>query len=236
MAVRSPEVSASCKTTAMGESVRCKDAQSCVFNFTKSATPVITAVDPKQGEPGTIVSIAGTGLAAPASHVSELNHSSVTVRIGGAPCAVITHTASSIQCRAGEAPPGTHNVVVDVPGLGYARSDMGSGSGAGLYKYTHLIQLGSVFPSSGSRLGGQTLTLTGTGFAAFSPAQRGSPLSPPVNVVLVRGVPCAVVAASYRTIVCTTGALGEGAGDGAGGGCRCFRDRRGKRHLCCAAG
>ncbi|XP_076438726.1 fibrocystin-L-like isoform X2 [Babylonia areolata] len=117
------------------------------FSFSAAATPLVSSVTPAQGQAGDSVVVAGSGFSSvPGENV---------VLIGGVAATVSAASATSLTLTLGSQVTGTFPVVVDVSGAGLSNDDV-------TFEYT----LGSVSisPTTGTTAGGQTLTVTGSGF------------------------------------------------------------------------
>ena len=88
---------------------------------------------------------------------------------------------------------------VYTPGTAPVSAAASIAPGAFAYSAAATPSVTAIAPSVGSALGGDSVTLTGTGF--------GNDGTTSVSVVL-NGVPCAVTAASASSVTCTTGARG----------------------------
>ncbi len=116
--------------------------------YTFQAAPAVTTIAPAYGPiaGATSVTITGTGFLAGA-----------TVSIGGAACAVTATTATSISCTTGAGAAGASNVVVTNP-------DSQTGTLTTGFTYLAAPTISSVSPAFGPLAGGNTITITGTGF------------------------------------------------------------------------
>ncbi len=154
------------------------------FNF-QGPTPTFTSITPTTGPNtgGTTVTIVGTNFFAGA-----------TVTIGGAAATVSTVSSTQIVATTGSVAPavGPSNVVV-------TNVDGQSATGSGSFTYTGPSPtVTSVSPNVGPTFGGQTVTVTGTNFAAGATVTFGGNLATSVTVV------------STTTITCVTPAGGAG--------------------------
>ncbi len=156
------------------------------FTFSTVVTSRITSVSPSTGFAGTSVVITGSSLGA--------TQAGSSVAIGGAPCAVTSWSATSITCTVGNAAAGRQVVMVTVEGRGLAAPT----SGTTPITFTAQLEATARAPASGGYGGGLPLTLTGRGFA---------PLAAAATSVTVCGRTCAVTAATYGSLTCTTPAL-----------------------------
>ncbi|MCX4789096.1 MULTISPECIES: IPT/TIG domain-containing protein [unclassified Streptomyces] len=132
------------------------DGTSNGIGFTYTiATPAISSVAPNQGsvEGGNTVTLTGTGFTGATS-----------VRFGTVAAAFIAVSATQATAVAPAAPTGTVNVTITTPG----------GTSAGIpYTYVAAPVLGSVTPAQGPLAGGNTITLSGTGFTGTTSVRFG---------------------------------------------------------------
>ncbi|XP_061164553.1 fibrocystin-L-like [Saccostrea echinata] len=113
------------------------------FTYSEGISPKITSISPNQGNHGVQVTISGQNLS-PVQRVT----------IGEAECTVVSSTATEITCTTTPHAVGPQSVVV--------HTNHGISNGDIQYEYT--LGLSAVNPSSGSIYGGQTLTVSGSGF------------------------------------------------------------------------
>jgi hypothetical protein len=153
--------------------------------FTYQGSPTISGVSPTLGDVsgGQIVTVSGTGFLAGA-----------TVTIGSASCAVSAVTATSITCTSGASVSGLYSVTVTNP-------DTQTGTRASSFRYIDAPTVTTVSPTSGTILGGTTITITGTNFYTGSTVSVGGSACTSVTVV------------STTTITCVTPAHAVGAAD-----------------------
>lgn len=122
--------------------------------------PAITAVSPSSGPSsgGTAITIAGSGFQAGA-----------TVTVGGANAAsvVVSPSGTSITATTPAGAAGTTSVVVFNP-------DARAATLPNAFTYVGAPVVSSVTPNSGSPAGGNTVTITGTGFAAVPTVMFGN--------------------------------------------------------------
>ncbi|MFE7404407.1 IPT/TIG domain-containing protein [Streptomyces sp. NPDC057557] len=119
------------------------------------AAPVIGSVVPNQGpvEGGNTVTLTGTGFTGATS-----------VSFGAVAAAFIAVSATQVTAIAPAAPVGTVNVTVTTPG----------GTSAGIpYTYVAAPVLSSVAPAQGPLAGGNSVTLSGTGFTGATSVHFG---------------------------------------------------------------
>ena len=172
----------------------------CAFEYDPNLTPTLEAVEGMaRGRAGLPIVLRGSGFGKLATVVS--------VGIGGSKCDVswanVTHVVCALDPTTATA--GTFPVVVDVDGLGLARHVNSFG-----VNYTISLEIDSVLPLNGSRVGGTEITISGSGFARLGPMQR----------VVVDGVPC--VPKTQKNLACRVSEYDSGqpcawtAGDDAG--------------------
>ncbi|MFF2405516.1 IPT/TIG domain-containing protein [Streptomyces sp. NPDC058092] len=124
------------------------------FTYT-IATPTISSLAPNQGsaEGGNTITLTGTGFTGATS-----------VRFGTVAAAFIAVSDTQATAIAPAAPVGTVNVTITTPG----------GTSAGIpYAYVAVPVLGSVAPAQGSLAGGNSVTLSGTGFTGTTSVHFG---------------------------------------------------------------
>ncbi|MER5358062.1 IPT/TIG domain-containing protein [Streptomyces sp. NPDC002785] len=125
------------------------------FTYT-IATPTISSIAPNQGsvEGGNTVALTGTGFTGATS-----------VRFGTVAAAFIAVSETQATAVAPAAPVGTVNVTITTPG----------GTSAGIpYTYVAVPVLGSVAPAQGPLGGGNSITLSGTGFTGTTSVHFGA--------------------------------------------------------------
>ncbi|XP_054983665.1 fibrocystin-L [Sorex araneus] len=146
-----------------------------LFTYTLEDTPFLREIVPNKGPPGTEIQITGSNFGVDALDIS--------VVIDGVPCTVMKLNDSVLHCLAGDHPGGVFPVLMHHGKKGSAVSTV-------TYEYPLTIQ--NIQPSQGSFGGGQTLTLTGSGF------------SPQNSVVSVCGSACTVdrLNSDSTTLVC----------------------------------
>ncbi|XP_077023612.1 fibrocystin-L [Tamandua tetradactyla] len=145
------------------------------FLYALEDTPFLRRIIPSRGPPGTEVQITGSNFGIDVLEIS--------VMIDNAPCNVTMVSNSVLQCVVGEHAGGTFPVTVQ-------HSTKGSAVSAVVFEYPLSVQ--SIHPSQGSFGGGQTLTMTGTGF------------NPQNSIILVCGSECAIdrFRSHDKTLVC----------------------------------
>ncbi len=142
-------------TTPFGSS----DPSGAADDFTYAGPPSVTGLSPPSGPAagGTVVTVTGTGFGAGA-----------TVDFGGGPgTSVQILTSTSLTVRSPPGPAGITDVVVS--------TIFGSSDPAGPdndFSYLDAPVLNVVSPSSGTPAGGESVVLTGTGFASPGPVTQ----------------------------------------------------------------
>jgi large repetitive protein len=129
-------------------------ATSAADQYTYVAAPTVTSVSPTAGPTGggTTVTITGTGFsAAPGTG---------GVRFGAANATYTINSNTQITATSPANSAGTYDITVITPGGTSATS------AADQFTYVNAPTVTSVSPTSGPTAGGQTVTITGTGFAA----------------------------------------------------------------------
>lgn len=162
--------------------------------FTYKVAPTVSSINPTAGSNlgGTTVTITGTGF-------DTSNGANVT--IGGSSCNFVNVTsATSLTCITGTRTPGTYDVVVTNRDANNQSATLSSA-----YSYQIKPTVISVTPTTGSTLGGTTLTVNGSGF-----------ISNVVTSVSIGGASCAVQAAPPVTasqLTCITSSNTQGLKD-----------------------
>ncbi|KAJ8273405.1 hypothetical protein GJAV_G00101260 [Gymnothorax javanicus] len=133
------------------------------FTYSRSETPLITAVNPASGTSGTAITITGSGFGT--------DRRSVNVTIGGAECVVSTVTGTQVLCAAGERAGGTFPIMLQHGVKGYADSRS---------SFEYQWAFTKIMPSQGGFGGGSILNVHGSGF------------DPRSAQVLVCGIECSV--------------------------------------------
>lgn len=140
-----------------------------------AAGPLVTAISPVTGPVagGGSMTITGTGFS-----------SSPTVTIGGNTATVSSFTSTQIVVTIPAGVAGQRDVVVTVGGTSY--------TAIGGYLYTGSPSITSVSPNAGPQAGGQTVTITGTGYLAGTTS------------VLVDGVAGVITGTTANTVTFVT--------------------------------
>ncbi len=144
--------------------------------------PTVSSVAPAGGPPsgGTLVTVRGSGF-----------QTGATLAVGAAPATGVTAlTAGRISATTPPGPVGPAAVTVTNP-------DTQSGSLPNGFVYSTPPSVTSVAPATGVTAGGETVTITGTGFAFGATADLG-------------GAPLAILSATSTTIAGTTTARAPG--------------------------
>ena len=171
-------LAAACVAASPGSDV--EGGQGCAFEYDADLTPTLDAVvGAPRGRAGAPIVLRGSGFGKLATMVS--------VGIGGAKCEVVWANETYVECALDEAKAtaGTFPVVVDVEGWGLARH-----VNPWFVNYTINLEIDSVLPLNGSRVGGTEITISGSGFARLGPMQK----------VLVDGVAC--VPKTLKNLAC----------------------------------
>jgi hypothetical protein len=149
--------------------------------FTYAAAPTVTSVAPIGGPlaGNTLITITGTGFV-----------SGATVKVGGtAATSVVFGSATSITARTPAGTAGAKAVVVTNPDTQASNSTV-------TFTYAAAPTVTSLTPTSGTRNGGTSITITGTGFVAGATVTIGGATCTSPSVV------------SPTSLTCTTGAHG----------------------------
>lgn len=147
------------------------------FQFDRSQTPIITSISPltqSVGGGGELV-ISGKNLG-----------SRGTVVIDQKPCQINVHYPLLIRCIIPAHAPGIYDIIINVPGKGYASYQ------GGPPRLEYVLEVTDVSPRYGSVFGGTLVTIRGRGFSALG------------NVVTMGDVPCTVVSSRSDQILCKT--------------------------------
>nr|XP_023401443.1 fibrocystin-L [Loxodonta africana] len=145
------------------------------FTYAVEDTPFLGGIVPSRGPPGTEIQITGLNFGIDVLEVS--------VMISNTQCNVTTVNDSVLNCIVGDHAGGTFPVTMHHQTKGSAVSRV-------IFEYPLTIQ--NIHPSQGSFGGGQTMTVTGTGF------------NPQNSVILVCDSECAVdkLRSGYTTLLC----------------------------------
>lgn len=116
--------------------------------YTYVAAPTATAIDPDSGPEagGTVVTLTGTGFVT----------GDTTVTVGGTAATAVTVASATSLTFTTPAGTGTGDVVVTTDG--------GSDTLADAFTYEPALSVTTITPTSGPQAGGNTVTITGTGF------------------------------------------------------------------------
>ena len=167
----------------------------CAFRFSSTETPQLSSASTTVGAENSTLALHGSGLLGTGPPIVSV--------CGGAPCAVISHTSTTVTCSmpicAANADEG---VVLHVPPQGYADSTSPI-IVRGVLHVSSMIVLGTNatgLPLTGSAAGGVLLELHGTGFSASSRAShRVSLVASGADVAQ-----CTVLSSSSDVITCRT--------------------------------
>ena len=177
-----------------------------------AASPLVTAVSPARGLPGTVLTVTGSGFGAGFNATGHLwgsasaaatqarlaadlaaNHG-LSVNIAGEPCRLLTATDAKLTCR----------VPLTASGVAPVRVSTALGAaGPGrlpVFVVEHVIT--SISPSAGSVGGGQTVTVTGANLPPLAPAAKFELafLSSINGTNFTSVTPCAVVTSNYSAL------------------------------------
>ncbi|EPY78834.1 fibrocystin-L [Camelus ferus] len=145
------------------------------FTYALEDTPLLRGIVPSTGPPGTEIQITGSNFGTDILEIS--------VAIDNIQCNVTMVNDTVLQCITGDHAGGTFPVMMHHKTKGSAVSTV-------VFEYPLSTQ--NIHPSQGSFGGGQTMTVTGTGF------------NPQNSVILVCGSKCAVdrLASNSTTLLC----------------------------------
>ncbi|KAM7075197.1 fibrocystin-L isoform 16-T18 [Molossus nigricans] len=145
------------------------------FTYAAEDTPLLREVVPSTGPPGTKIQITGSNFG--------IDILEISVMINNIQCNVTMVNDTVLQCIVGDHAGGTFPVMMHHETKGSAVSTV-------VFEYPLAIQ--NIHPSQGSFGGGQTMTVTGTGF------------NPQNSKILVCGSECAVDGhkSDYTTLLC----------------------------------
>ncbi|KAF3822699.1 hypothetical protein GH733_008073, partial [Mirounga leonina] len=145
------------------------------FTYALEDTPLLREVVPNTGPPGTKIQITGSNFG--------IDILDILVMIDNILCNVTMVNDSVLQCVIGDHAGGTFPVTMHHKTKGFAVSTV-------VFEYPLAIQ--NIHPSQGSFGGGQTMTVTGTGF------------NPQTSTILVCGSECAVdrLKSDRTTLLC----------------------------------
>ncbi len=153
-------------------------------SYTYNPNPTLTSISPSNGPPagGTTITLTGTGFL-----------SGATVSVGGSTCTSPTVvSATSITCVSPAHAAGTGSVVI-------TNSDTQSATLSNAFTFNASLSVTAISPTSGSKKGGVSATITGTGFLTGA-------------IVTIGGATCtSTTVVSSTSITCTTPAGVNGA-------------------------
>ncbi|CUG86307.1 transmembrane protein, putative [Bodo saltans] len=141
------------------------------------AIPTVTAVSPASGLGAQTLTITGTLL-------SAVNYVVLGTSL---PCAIVSQTSTSLVCSIATGFPAGHYIVRAI--------DPSVGASVNTVAYNALLDMTSVAPGQGPKVGGQLVTIFGTGFSATG------------HSVLLGGNPCSVASATTTYLTCYSSAL-----------------------------
>ncbi|XP_077703124.1 fibrocystin-L isoform X3 [Canis aureus] len=145
------------------------------FTYALEDTPLLRELVPNTGPPGTKIQIIGSNFG--------IDILEISVKIDNTPCNVTMVNDSVLQCIIGDHAGGTFPVMMHRKTKGFAVSTV-------VFEYALTIQ--NIHPSQGSFGGGQTMTVTGTGF------------NPETSIILLCGSECAIdrLKSDCTTLLC----------------------------------
>nr|XP_058131903.1 fibrocystin-L isoform X2 [Dasypus novemcinctus] len=145
------------------------------FTYALEDTPFLRRIVPSRGLPGTEIQIFGSNFG--------IDILEISVMINNVQCNITMVNDSVLQCVVGDQAGGTFPVTMQHMTKGSAMSTV-------VFEYPLSIQ--NIHPRQGSFGGGQTMTVTGTGF------------NPQNSIILVCGSECAIdrLRSDYTTLLC----------------------------------
>lgn len=167
------------------------------FNDSLEITPRLFSITPQSGLFGAVVTLSGEGFGDSWNHLQVL--------IGRVPCEVMDNdfTNTSLQCRVGHSPSGTHTVELIHKIHGSA---LHVPSSAGSTTFTSILSFERITPASGSVAGGTLLTIHGHGFPWVGERQMKYLQKFPERQpsVTLCNTPCVVLRSNYSQLICET--------------------------------
>ncbi|MBI2605013.1 MAG: IPT/TIG domain-containing protein [Deltaproteobacteria bacterium] len=168
------------------------DTQSVTFTggYTYNPFPTLASVNPTNGKlaAGTSLTLTGTGFI-----------SGATVTVGGTACTSPSVTNSTtMTCAAPAKAAGTYSIIVTNP------DTQASNTLTGAYTYNPLPTISSRSPTNGKLAGGDTLTISGTGFMSGVTVTIGGTSCTSLNLTGSTQITCTVPAksaGSYTVLV-----------------------------------
>lgn len=161
-------------------SSRC-DGSCSDYSFSIDTTPLVSTVN-----------VNGAAVTLGLSNLGSAAQADVTIMGGRAACAISAFSSSQISCNLAEHHPGRYPLVVTVAARGRARQAVETDPAPSV---TFTASVASFAPTTGSRGGGQALTITGTGFTSAKQYLSAS----------IGSTPCVITSSTATQIVCTTG-------------------------------
>jgi len=164
--------------------------------FTYYGSPTLTTCSPSTGNEGTSLTLTGTNFQSPITGVT----------INGEDCtSVVWRNSTRVTCRAPANDNGTYDVVVTNP-------DGETATLASGFQYITSPTVTSVSPWFGLTTGGESVTITGTGFSSVSGVTFGGSSATSVVTVSGTSVTCNTPARSEEVcnVVVTNGDGGAG--------------------------
>jgi len=154
-----------------------------VSSFSLAAAPTVTGISPASGTTmgGTSVTITGTGFTG-----------ATAVSIGGtAATSLSVVNATTITCITPARAAGAASVLVTTPG--------GTNAANTLYTYVAPPTVTGISPSSGTTLGGTSVTITGTNFTGATAVTIGGTAATSISVVNATTITCITPARAAGT-------------------------------------
>lgn len=180
-----------------GTNITCdvENQESCVVSVDTSQLPKLLSVSPRHGQAPLSITVYGLGFTGNSSWL-EPELSNLALTVGGTRCIVEPPVFyDRIICRLADVCEST-SPVARVTATLEPYGSLETTFTPNLRFVCH-ASITSVWPVSGSCMGGQNITIDGHGFSATTPP-----------VVSVAGVPCSVRSYTSTRIVCRTGSLG----------------------------
>ncbi|KAL4228989.1 Fibrocystin-L [Mactra antiquata] len=144
------------------------------FTYELASTPTVSSISPTFGLAGDTLSISG----------SNFDGGIVVVFLELSPCVVTYSDANLIECTVGNHSTGMAWVFVHVEGRGASNSDV---------EFEYQLSISGINPVEGGTAGGQTVTITGTGFDSMTTAT-------------ICGLDCSPISITSSQYMCRTSA------------------------------
>eukprot|EP00760_Papus_ankaliazontas_P016101 PhM_4_TR16759/c0_g1_i2/m.26587 len=171
---------------SFGLAAECKISSGCKFMFTPDATPTVTRIIPEWMTAPDTITVQGSGFTNGDTTVGRFDF---TMHIGDEErCQLVNDISSSrFLCAVEPMYAGTHKLDVIM-------GDSGRASWSGKTNLVMYPEVRGVVPASGSRMGGQLVTVQGSGFSR----------DPTSNTVTIHGLPCTVTRYLDEGVECLT--------------------------------